>query len=225
MVAPVAGSKLQRLVDNDAAANRSSVNGKCIPPLLGNEMEFIRMVLLAEDEIPGEVSHQTDVAGHAKLQSHADLTKRSDVIIGNRINGQEFLLIGNVEACVGKERWAGILQGVHVFLIEKLIEGRATINKADTSGQIRRETPEWEAPRQCDQPATRKIGFCRQTKSFDADAKVSAPEIFHVHTAAPGVVSAEQLVLADLAEIDALIRIDRLRLAIEPSYVIKQKRV
>src|SRR5438270_13206458 len=100
MVAPVAGSKLQRLVDNDAAAKRSSENGKRVPTLLGNEVELIRMVLLAEDEIPGEVSHQTDVAGHAKFQSHSGLTKRSDASIGNRINGQELLLIGNVEAWV-----------------------------------------------------------------------------------------------------------------------------
>src|SRR2546430_5474480 len=164
MVAPVPGSKLHRLVDNDRAEKLRSGERKRILSLLGNEVELIRMVLLTEDEIPGEVSHKTDVAGHAELQSRADLTKRSDVIIGNRINGQEFALVGNVEACVGKERWAGILQGILVFLIEKLIEGRATINKADASGHIRRKTPEREASSQCDQAATRKICFCRQTK-------------------------------------------------------------
>src|SRR5207248_4926467 len=128
MVAPVAGSKLQRLVDNDAAAGRKSEKGKRILTLLGNEVELIRMVLLTEDEIPGEVSHKTDVAGHAKFQSHADLTKRSDVIIGNRINGVEFALVGNVEACVERLALKGVLQGVRVFLIEKLMECRVTIN-------------------------------------------------------------------------------------------------
>src|SRR5437016_14417497 len=140
MVAPVPGSKLHRLVDNDRAEKLRSGERKRILSLLGNEVELIQMVLLTEDKVPGEVSHKTDVAGHAKFQSRADLTKRSDVIIGNRINGQEFALVANVEASV--ERLA--LKGVLVFLIEKLIEGRATINKADTSGHIRRKTPEWE---------------------------------------------------------------------------------
>src|SRR5207253_8472988 len=130
-----------------------------------DDVELICMVFLAEDEVPGEVSHQADMAGYAKFQSRADLTERSDVIVVNRISGQEFLLMGN--ETVGVEG---------VLLMKKLIESRATINEADAAGDIRSKAAERVASGQCDQTASCKIRFRSEAEGFDTGAKVFAPE-------------------------------------------------
>src|SRR5205807_5815643 len=146
VITAVTGSKLHRMIDDRGAKNRNSVKGKRILALLSDEVKPICMVLLAEDEVPGEVRHQTDVAGDAKFQARADLTERSEVIVGNRISGQEFALLGN-EAAV-EEAFVDI-GGVGrdaelMFLIKKLIEGRATINEAYAAGDIRSKAAERE---------------------------------------------------------------------------------
>ena len=55
------------------------------------------------------------MAGDAKFQAHADLTERSEVIIGNRISGQEFVLMGNEAAVeeVGVDR-GGVGKGAEL---------------------------------------------------------------------------------------------------------------
>src|SRR5712691_10279105 len=108
-------SELRGLVEDDAAANGKSKIGKRILTLLSDDVKSIRMVFLPEDEVPGEVGHQADVAGRAKFQTRADLTQRSGVMIINRISGQVFALIGNEVA------------GVRVFLIEKPVERSSTV--------------------------------------------------------------------------------------------------
>ncbi len=92
IVAAVTGFEIQRRIDDYTAGNRFSVKGSSDRTLFPDGGEFICMVFLAEDEVPGEVRHQTDVAGHPKFQSRADLTERSDVMVVNRISGQVFAL-------------------------------------------------------------------------------------------------------------------------------------
>src|SRR5438067_402378 len=94
-------------------------------------MEFIGVIILAENEIPGEVRHQTDVAGHAEFHSDAELTEHPNVVIVDRIGRPEFALVGN-EAT-----------GVDMLLVEKLVGRGATIDEANTACHIRREAAEW----------------------------------------------------------------------------------
>src|SRR5262249_8273790 len=62
-----------------------------------------------------------------------------------------------------------------------------------------------------------------EAKRFNTDAKISAPEILHVDTTAPSIVPAEQLVLADLADIDPLVRIENFGLAVKAGAYIQNK--
>ena len=87
MVAAVTGLELDRLVDNRLGENRNSVGFEDIIALLRDEVKLVLMVFLTENEVPGEVSHQTDVAGNTKFQAGTDLAERSEVVIGDRING------------------------------------------------------------------------------------------------------------------------------------------
>ena len=136
IVAAVTGFEIQRRIDDYTAGNRFSVKGSSDRTLFPDGGEFICMVFLAEDEVPGEVRHQTDVAGHPKFQSRADLTERSDVMVVNRISGQVFALTGN-EGAAGDVLRGGAGRGAErVFLIKKLIEGRAAVNEADAAGDI-----------------------------------------------------------------------------------------
>jgi len=136
VITAVTGFKLRRLIDDDLGKirKRNSEIGKRIFALRTLDEELIRMVFLAEDEVPGEVRHQADVAGDAKLQARADLTERSEVIVGNRIIGQVFALAANET----------VLEGV--LLIKKLIEGRATVNEADAAGDVGSKAAERIAP-------------------------------------------------------------------------------
>src|SRR3984893_4741342 len=180
IIAAVPGFELKRLVHNGGRANHSPKAREHVLTVLGDNGNFIRMVLLAEDKVPGEIGHQTDVAGHAVFHSYANLTERSDFIIVNRIEREEFVLVSNVTEGVGD-----------ISLIVKLVERRATTNKADAAGNIRRKTPERETPGQRDQSASGEVRFRRQTQTFNAHTKILAPEIFHVGTAAEGVVPGE----------------------------------
>src|SRR6266853_1238354 len=95
VITAVTGFKLHRLIDDDLGTHQLSEIEKSVLTLNSLDEELIRMVFLAEDEVPGEVRHQADVAGDAKLQARADLTERSDVMVGNGINRPEFLLGGS----------------------------------------------------------------------------------------------------------------------------------
>jgi hypothetical protein len=87
MVAAVTGLELDRLVDSNLGEDWNSIDFEDIPALLREEVKLVRVVFLTENEVPREVSHQTDVAGNTKFQAGTDLAERSDVVIGDRING------------------------------------------------------------------------------------------------------------------------------------------
>ena len=87
MVAAVTGLELDRLVDNRLGEDRNSIGFEDILALQRDEVKLVRVVFLTENEVPREVSHQTDVAGNTKFQAGTDLAKRSEVVIGDRING------------------------------------------------------------------------------------------------------------------------------------------
>src|ERR1700730_6102069 len=152
IIAAVPGFELKRLVHNGGRANHSPKAREHVLTVLGDNGNFIRMVLLAEDKVPGEVGHQTDVAGHAVFHSYANLAQRPEVIIRNRIDREEFVLVDNVTARVGD-----------ILLIEKLVERRTAVNEADATRNIGSKTSEREAPGQGDQPASGEIRFGRQT--------------------------------------------------------------
>src|SRR5262249_17735791 len=95
----------------------------------------------------------------------------------------------------------------------KLIGRGAAINKADTSRYIRREPTPRITCGQSDEAAASKIRLGRETDAFNTDAKVAAPEILYIGTAAPRIVTGKKFVLTDLADIDTLIRVGELRLA------------
>src|SRR4029077_13938654 len=92
--------------------------------------------------------------------------------------------------------------------IEKLVERCSTIDEANATGHIRSKTSERVASGQCGQAASGEISFRSEADAFKAHAKVPAKEIFHVSTATPRVVPGEQLVLANLTDINALVRIE-----------------
>ena len=87
MVAAVTGLELDRLVDSNLGKDWNSIDFEDIPALLRKEVKLVRVVFLTENEVPREVSHQPDVASDTKFQAGADLAERSDVVIGDRING------------------------------------------------------------------------------------------------------------------------------------------
>ena len=57
VIAAVTGFKLHRMIDDRGGKTRISVKDDRILALLSDEVEPIRMVFLAEDEVPGEVRH------------------------------------------------------------------------------------------------------------------------------------------------------------------------
>src|SRR5260370_22203672 len=92
IIAPVTRYDLVRRVNNrNTGRNSEDSNGTY--SLFGNQANFIRMIFLAEHEVPGEVGHQTDVASDTEFQAGANLTKRSDVIVVNGIGRQEFRVL------------------------------------------------------------------------------------------------------------------------------------
>src|SRR5438045_1930999 len=100
-------------------------------------------------------------------------------MIVNRIIGDEFKLVADETV------------GVYVLFVEVTVESRATINKTDTSGNIRSKTAKWISRCQSDKSAAREIRFCGKTKPLDACTKVPAPEIFYIGTATPRIISGE----------------------------------
>src|SRR5262249_51230115 len=122
------------------------------------------------------------------------------MVIRNGINCPELALVVNDTSSDG------------VFLVEKLIGRGAAINKADTSRYIRREPTPRITCGQSDEAAASKIRLGRETDAFNTDAKVAAPEILYIGTAAPRIVTGKQFVLTDLADIDTLIRVGECRL-------------
>src|SRR5438270_5807444 len=111
IVAAVPGFELNRGVHNGGAGKGNPKPRGHALTVLGEKVQFVGVIPLAEDEVPGEVGHQPDVAGHAEFQSRADLAQRPDAIIVNRIDREEFLLMDNVT--VGDEG---------ALLIEKLVK-------------------------------------------------------------------------------------------------------
>src|SRR5207244_9005136 len=85
MVAAMTRPELQCRVDNGLGESRKSSGEEGVLTCLGDEMKLVRMIFLTEDEVPGEVSHQTDMAGNTKFKAGTDLAERSDMIIVNRI--------------------------------------------------------------------------------------------------------------------------------------------
>src|SRR6266567_1426869 len=132
IVAAVTGFEFERLIEDYGAGNRFSVKRKSFVALFGDDVEFICMVFLAEDEVPGEVRHQTDMAGDAKLQSRAQLTKRSQVMIGNRIVGKEFAF----PRLRRQEPRKGGRRSTSVLLVKERVDRRSAINKAYAAGDI-----------------------------------------------------------------------------------------
>lgn len=100
IITALAGFQFKSLIDDRYLGKRSSEEVRVVGPLLGDQRDLV-WIIMAEDEVPGEVRHQTDVAGHTEFHSDAQLTEHSDVVIINRIRGEEFLLVGDVRAGIG----------------------------------------------------------------------------------------------------------------------------
>src|SRR5439155_3092784 len=95
------GSELIRDVGEADGLNRNPETRELTCSVLDDEMNFVHVVVfLAEDEVPGKVGHQTDVARQAELQSRADLTQRSQVMVVNRINREVFALTSSFNQTV-----------------------------------------------------------------------------------------------------------------------------
>src|SRR5260370_40907262 len=94
VITAVTGFKHHRLIDDDLGQlrKRNSEIGKRILALRCRDEELIRMVFLAEDEVPGEVSHQADMARDSKLPPSAALTEGSRGIVRNQTSGQGLVL-------------------------------------------------------------------------------------------------------------------------------------
>src|SRR5438067_1032670 len=121
------------------------------------------MIFLTEDEVPGDVSHQTDMAGHTKFQSGTDLTEHSRVMIVNRINCPIFFLTDHEirsrrRGWIGGKGWP-----VSVSFMEILVERCSTLDEADASGDIRGEPAEGIARGQGEETATGKVCFRSKT--------------------------------------------------------------
>src|SRR5262249_49236510 len=91
--------------------------------------------------------------------------------------------------------------------------GGAAVNETDATRNVRGKPAERVTRGQRGQTAAGEVCLGSEAKSFNTGAEISAPEIFHVDTTAEGIVPAEQLVLADLADIDSLVRIEYFRFA------------
>ena len=75
------------------------------------------------------------MAGYAVFHAGADLTKRSEMVIVNWINCEEFALVRNITATEGE------------VLVEKLEFCRTAINEAKTASDIWREAAQRIAAR------------------------------------------------------------------------------
>src|SRR5207302_3388833 len=179
IIAAVAGLELQCLVDNHLGENRKSSDFEDVRALVGDEVKLVRVVFLAENEVPCEVSHQTNVAGNAKFQAGAELAERSGVMIVNRIISDELKFVGHETG------------GVYMLLVEVAVERRAAVNETDTSSNIGSKTAKRISRCQSHESASRKVRLCSKTESLDAYAKVSAPEVLHISAAAPRIISCE----------------------------------
>src|SRR6516162_1172451 len=122
------------------------------------------------------------------------------MVIVNRINCPELALVRNITASKGE------------VLVEKLKLRRTAINETQPASGIWREAAQRIAGRYRGQTAPGKIPLRGKADSFETGAKVSAPEIFNVDTAAEHIIAAKQFVLTDLADIDMLIKVGDLRL-------------
>src|SRR5438874_10825177 len=156
--------------------------------VLDDEVDLILMIFLTEDEVPSDVSHQTDMAGHTKFQSGTDLTEHWRVVIVNRINRPIFFLPEH--EIPRRSGWVAA-RSVSVFFMKILVERCATLDETETARDIRGETAEGIACGQGEQSTTRKIRFGGKTDCLNAGPEVTAPEIFHVDTTTPGIVTRE----------------------------------
>src|SRR5260370_18716341 len=93
MVATMPRPELRSRVGDGESFDRNSVRRDRTGALLSDDVKPICMVFLAEDEVPGEVRHQADMAGDAKLPSRAHLTERSGEMVEKRVSGKQFGLI------------------------------------------------------------------------------------------------------------------------------------
>src|SRR5205085_7933272 len=185
IIAAVAGLELKGLVDDRLSENWKSSDFKNILTLLGDEVKLVRVVFLAENEVPCEVSHQTNVAGNAKFQAGAELAERSGVMIVNRVIRCVFEFVQDEASRLSWDRT------VDVLLIEVAVERRAAVNETDTSSNIGSKTAKRISRCQSGESASRKVRLCSKTKSLDAYAKVSAPEVLYIGTAAERIISCE----------------------------------
>src|SRR5207249_6804198 len=113
------------------------------------------------------------------LQSRADLTQRSQVMVVNRINREVFALTSSFNQTVGFE---------DMLFIEKFVKRCTAINEADATRGVGSKTSERKASGQRYQAASGEVRFRRQADTLKAGAKVFAPKILHIDTAAPGIV-------------------------------------
>jgi len=173
------------------------------------------MVCLTEHKVPREVSHQANVAGHTVFQSEAQLTESPEMSVFNQVCRQELMLVAH-------ETLSLVARGTHYSLNESLfivilVERAATVNETNAAKAVGGKAPKRIASCQCKKATTGKLRFGSQANSFNAGAEVFAEEIFCVNAAAPCVIPREELVLTDLTEVHALIRVLALLFAEESS--------
>src|SRR5207248_229372 len=128
--------------------------------VLDDEVDLILMIFLTEDEVPSDVSHQTDMAGHTKFQSGTDLTEHSRVVIVNRINRPIFFLTEH--EIPRRSGWVAAWP-VSVSFMKILVERCSTLEEAEASGDIWGEPAEGIASGQGEETATGKVCFRSKT--------------------------------------------------------------
>src|SRR5204863_4206274 len=138
IVAAITGPQFKGLIDGGGRGKGKSVEEKGVRALVCNEMKLV-VAILTEDKVPGEVSHQTDMACDTEFQTRANLTKASDVVVRNRINCPELALADNRINLGGRNERIDE-NAVLVLLVEQLVERRTAANKSETAGHVGRET-------------------------------------------------------------------------------------
>src|SRR5215471_7363383 len=109
------------------------------------------------------------MAGHTEFQSDADLTERSEVMIGNWVSGKEFPLIFNKGSLI-RPRRDDVKLGR--FLIEKLKEGGAAVNETDATRNVRGKPAERVTRGQRGQTAAGEVCLSCQAKRFNTGAEI-----------------------------------------------------
>src|SRR2546423_4650249 len=160
---------------------------------------MIVATIIATDEVPGKISHQTDgdlahgrwtrepkLKASAKLANHARLFVR--------------LVVLDKKLC-----FTGIRARSDVVLGEENLAVRRFPARKDAKAgeHIGSETGATDRVSRRQRPQKCSTFLVRaQNKAFHTSAEITTPEIFQIAPAAPGIVATQEAMIAEIAEKD-----------------------